>query len=76
MDGSASQLHFFPQMCLVICIYQRDVTAAFSAIKDCKAKYILTISRDMGIIEFQATADCYTFDIVSEFIYLGSGATN
>ena len=42
------------------------------AVNDGKTKHMLSTSRDVRRVDFQITADNYTFDTVKEFIYLGS----
>ena len=44
-------------------------------INEGKTKYTLPTSRDRRHIDFQITADNYTFDALKEFIYLGSAVT-
>ena len=45
------------------------------AINQGKTKYILSASRDVLHIGFHIMANNYTFNIVKEFIYLGSAVT-
>ena len=65
---------------------KRDVTAAFSAterestkmsraVNEGKTNYILSTNKDVWRIDYQITADNYSFDTVKEFIYLGSTVT-
>ena len=61
----------------------RDITAAFSAIErksvkmalavnEGKTKYMLTTSGVVPRMGSQITANSYNFDVVKDFIYLGT----
>ena len=62
---------------------KRDVTATFSAteqestkmglaVNEVKTQYILSTNGEVRLIDSQIKVDKYTFNIVKEFIYLGS----
>ena len=56
-------------------VVEREFTKMGPAVNEGKTKYILLASRDMSRIGSQNTADNYTFNIVKQFIYLGSAVT-
>ena len=45
------------------------------AVNEGKTKHMFLTNRDVRHIDSQITVDNYTFDIVMEFIYLGSSVT-
>ena len=46
------------------------------AVNTDKSKYMMSTSRDVWCVGSQITADSYTFDVVKEFIYLGTVISN
>ena len=45
------------------------------AVNTDKSKYMMSTSRDVWCVGSQITADSYTFDVVKDFVYLGTAIT-
>ena len=45
------------------------------AVNEGKTKYMLSTCREARRIDYQVTADNYTFETAKEFVYLGAAVT-